>query len=263
MAKSSTGFTTTIPNFSDVIDILVELGVDWNPIDTNLSIPQLKVRHDAAKAVMEAYKSVFEFDRIKTGEREAAYVPLNGLMQRVLAAAIACKMDAATIQNIMTYKDLIDGGNVNKLEARKDAKLKREAKKTFKLTGIMPEKSEATAEEDKRTVARLAYNLRYDNFENLITLLATAGTYQTNVEDLKIDALKAYFNRLAVANKATDDADKTLSSAKKALDAAFFGKTDSICSTVLDVKMLLVSMEKKTGPTYKKVVAIKFKTVSK
>ncbi len=260
MAKQSTGFTTTVPNFSDVIDILVELGAGWNPIDPNLSIVQLTARHTAAKAVMLAYKAAFEFDKIKTSEREAAYVPLNGLVQRILAAANACKMDAATIQNIMTYKDLIDGGNVNKLMARKAAKVKREATKTFKLTGIMPTTPDAT-EEDKRTVSRLAYALRYDNLENLITFLVTTGNYKTNIEDLTIVALNAYLNRLAVANKATNDADKALSNAADARNAALCAETDSICSTVIDIKTELASMEKKTGPTYKKVVAVKFMRV--
>jgi hypothetical protein len=88
MAKQSTGFTTTVPNFSDVIDILVELGAGWNPIDTNLSIAQLKARHTAATSVMSAYKAVFEFDKIKTSEREAAYVPLHAHFRRSLASKI-------------------------------------------------------------------------------------------------------------------------------------------------------------------------------
>jgi cysteinyl-tRNA synthetase len=258
MAKQSTGFTTTIPNFSNVIDILVELGVDWNPINTDLSIPQLKARHAAAKLVMDAYKSALEFDKIKTSEREAAYLRLNSLVQRILAAANACKMGTATIEDVATYKGLIDGGNISKLAAKKDAALKRAAKKTFKLTGIMPEKTDATEEEDKRTVSRMAYALRYDNFENLITLLTTAGTYKTNVADLSIDALNAYLDRLAAANKATNDADKAWSTAVDARNAALCGKTGSICSTVADIKAELVSMETKSGPTYKKVLDIKF-----
>ena len=263
MAKQSTGFTTTVPNFLDVIDILVELGVAWNPIDTNLSIPMLKARHAAAKVVMEAFKVANEFDKIKTSEREAAYAPLNGLVQRVLAAANACKMDAATIADILIYKDLIDGGNVNKLAARKEAKLKREEKKIFKLTGVKPVRAAPTEEDDKRTVARLGYGLRYDNFKNLITLLTTAGTYKTNVADLSIDALNAYLNQLEVADKATNDADKAWSMAAQARKATLCGETDSICSTVNDIKMELVSMEKKSGPTYKKVAAVKFMPIKK
>jgi hypothetical protein len=258
MSKPSTGFITTVPNFYDVIDILVELGVNWNPIDPTLSIAGLKARHAAAKSVMDAYKMAFEFDKIKTNEREAAYAPLNALMQRVLAAVVACKMDAATVKNIITYKDLIDGGNVNKLAARKEAKIKRDAEKTLKLTGVVAETTETTDEEDKRTVSRLGYSLRYDNLKNLITLLTTAGTYKTNVKDLSIDALNAYLDSLEAANKATDDADKAWSSAAELRNAALCAKTDSICSTVADIKMELISMEGKMGATYKKVVGIKF-----
>jgi hypothetical protein len=263
MAKQSTGFTTTVPNFSDVIDILVDLGVVWNPIDTNLSIPMLKARHAAAKSVMDALKVATEFDKIKTSEREAAYAPLNGLVQRVLAAANACKMEAATIADSLIYKDLIDGGNVNKLAARKEAKLKREEKKIFKLTGVKPVRAAPTEEDDKRTVSRLAYGLRYDNFKNLITLLTTAGTYKTNIADLSIDALNAYLNQLEVADKATNDADKAWSSAIEARNTALCAETDSICSTVNDIKVELTSMEKKSGPNYKKVCAIKFMPVKK
>ncbi len=258
MAKQSTGFITTIPNFSDVIDILVEPGVNWNPIDPMLSIANLQARRTAAEAVMNAYKTAFEFDKIKTSERETAYALLNAVVRRVLAAAVAGKMDAATVEDIMTYKDLIDGSNIGKLAARKEAKTKKAAEKTLKLTGLMPETPEAAVEDDKRTVSRLAYNLRYDNFENLITLLTTAGTYKTNVADLSIAALNALLDRLAAANKATNDADKAWSNAADARNAALCSKTDSICSVVADIKMELISMETKLGATYKKVVEIKF-----
>jgi hypothetical protein len=261
MAKQSTGFITTIPNFFSVIDILSDLGVEWNPIDTNLSVPNLKVRHDAAQLVMDALKVATEFDKIKTSERETAYAPLNGLLQRILAAATACKMDAATLEDVSLYKDLIDGGNVNKLAARKEAKIKKEEKKAFKLTGVKPVRTMLTEDDDKRTVSRMAYTLRYDNFKNLITLLTTAGTYKTNVADLTLDALNAYLNRLEMANKATNDANKAWENACDARNAALCAKTDSICSTVNDIKVELISMEKKSGPNYKKVVAIKFMDV--
>lgn len=262
MSKQSTGFITTIPNFYDVIDILKDLGGTWNPIDTNLSIASLTARHDAAKVVMDALKVATEFDKIKTSARETAYAPLNGLLQRILAAATACKMDAATITDISLYKDLIDGGNVNKLAARKENKLKKEEKKIFKLTGVQPVRATPTEEDDKHTVSRMAYALRYDNFKNLITLLTTAGTYKTNVPDLTLDALNAYLNRLEAADKATNDADKAWSNAIKARNAALSAKTDSICSTVDDIKAELISMEKKSGPNYKKVVAIKFMRIA-
>ena len=126
------------------------------------------------------------------------------------------------------------------------------------LTKATVEQLIAAVEDDKRTVSRLAYNLRYDNFENLITLLTTAGTYKTNVADLSIAALNALLDRLAAANKATNDADKAWSNAADARNAALCSKTDSICSVVADIKMELISMETKLGATYKKVVEIKF-----
>jgi hypothetical protein len=263
MAKQSTGFITTIPNFLDVIDILKSLGTAWNPIDDNLSIANLQARHDAAKVVADAFKVAHEFDKIKTSERETAYDPLNPLVRRVLAAAKACKMDAATIDDILTYKDLIDGTNVVKVANRREQEAKKEAEKKFKLTGVKAEDNTDDDDDDKRSVSRQAYTLRYDNFKNLITLLTTAGTYKTNVEDLTLDALNAYFDRLTVADKTTNDADKAWSNASKTRRNAFCGATDSICTTVKDIKTELVSLEGKSGFNYKKVNAIKFMAIKK
>jgi hypothetical protein len=258
MSKQRTGYATTVPNFLDVIGILIALNEGWNPVDENLLLVNLNKRHAAAKSVMDNLDVAIEFDKIKTSEREAAYAPLNPIVQRVLAAAKSCKMDVATIDDIETYKSLIDGNNVIQLEAKKEAKIKREEKKAFKLTGVKLERVAATEEEDKRSVSQQAYDLRYDNFKRLITLLTTAGTYKTNVQDLTLDALNAFLGRLEAANKATNAADVAWKSACNARDAALCAETDSICSTVKDIKAELISMEGSQGVNYKKVTAIKF-----
>lgn len=250
MSKQNTGYANVIPQFAKVIGILEELKTNWNPINDQLTIEQLKARHEAAKPFVDSFNVAFEFDKIKTSEREKAYLPLNSLLQRIVAAATNCKMDATIVEQVKTYKSLIDGTNVGQATA------KREEKKE-KLKATLAE-GENLPENNARSVSKQTYDLRFENFKRLITLLTTAGTYKTNVPDLTLAALNDYADTLAAANTATAAANEVWAQKLKERNACLSAKEDSILSVVKDIKTELVSMETKKGDNFKAVAALKF-----
>jgi hypothetical protein len=276
MAKKSLGYATVLPRFLAIIAILEALqkGV-WNPINLLLSILSLKERYDRCVGIVAAYDTIFEFDKIKTSERVAAYAPLNPLVQRVYAAASNCGMAPATLELIKTYKDVIDGSNVAQLaaerarqakkgkEALEKAALEKRATRLSEETTATDESINDTADTNKRSVSRQTYELRYENFKRLINLLTVSEVYKTNLPDLTLDALNLFLGKLAAANKATNDADKAWADAVSNRDACLQGPEDSVYSVVRDIKTELIGMETKSGANYKKVVELTIVSVGK
>lgn len=266
MSKKKLGYTTVLPRFLDIIDILEALEPNrWNPLNPNLSILSLKERHARSLLVVENYEKIFEIDKIKTTERETAYAPLNTLVQRVYAAASSCQMSPATLEQIKTYKDVIDGSNVSLLaaERKREAKKAQEALEKAALEKGIMSPIENTASTDatdndsteakKRSVSKMSFESRYDNFKRLINLLTVAETYRTNLPDLTLDALNLFLDKLAAANKATNDADKAWADAVKERDNCLRAAENSVYAVVKDIKTELIGMETKNGETYKKV----------
>ncbi|MBL7816222.1 MAG: hypothetical protein JNL70_14480 [Saprospiraceae bacterium] len=269
MSKTSLRYTTVLPRFLDIINILeaIELG-KWNPVNPNLSILSLKERHARAQTIVDNYERIFEIDKIKTTEREAAYASLNTLVQRIYAAAISCQMSPPTLEQIKIYKDLIDGNNAAQVaaerkreekkakEALEKAALEKAATRSIEAETNSDESDNESTETKKRSVSKQAYELRYDNFKRLINLLTVAETYKTHLPDLTLDALNLFLDKLAAANKATNDADKAWADAVAARNACLRGAEDSVYATVRDIKTELVVIETKNGANYKKVVGL-------
>lgn len=250
MSKNNSGQGKIVSKFMDIIDILEAMDINWKPIDDQLLIANLKARHAAGEALLNDIGTALALSQLKTAEREKAYQPLNPLVKRIFAAAKACKMEATTIERIKTLKDLIDGTNISQATA----KVKREEKKT---RALLPEGAELPETPKGRSVAKQAYEERYDNFKKLITLLTITENYKTHEADLTTAAMNTLLDALAAANKVTNDADKALAAKRAERDATVSGKTDSILSVVKNIKDQLVSMEGNSGVTYKKVTAVK------
>lgn len=250
MSKNNSGQGKIVSKFMDIIDILEAMGTEWKPIDEQLLVANLKARHAAGKTVLDDIGTASAFSQLKTAEREKAYQPLNPLVKRIYAAAKACKMEVTTIEKVKTLKDLIDGTNINQATA----KVRREEKKA---RALLPEGAELPETPKARSVAKQAYEERYDNFKKLITLLTVSENYKTHEAELTTDAMNTLLTAMSAANKVTNDADKALATKRAERDATISGKTDSILSDIKDIKDQLISKEGNSGVTYKKVTAIK------
>lgn len=250
MSKNISGQGKIVSKFMDIIDILEATGTEWNPIDDQLLVANLKTRHAAGKALLDSIGTALVFSQLKTAEREKAYQPLNPLVKRIYAAAKACKMETTTIEKVKTLKDVIDGTNV----VQAAAKVKSQQKKA---RALLPEGVELPETPKGRSVSKMTYEERYDNFKKLITLLTVSENYKTHEADLTTDAMNAFLATLSTANKVTNDADKALAAKRAERDALVTGKTNSILSVIKDIKDQLISKEGNSGATYKKVTAVK------
>jgi hypothetical protein len=251
MSKNSATYAKAEERLGDIIKIAEDLGTDWRPLDPNLTLANLIVRKNGIQTFHDACNTAAAFDKIKTDERALAYLPLNPLVVRVLAMARRCQMSQAIIDQVQVYKELIDGTNVTIRAARRKKKAEKEKQKT----AIGDPEPDTTK---PRSVSQQAFDDRLKNFKLMIVLLTTAGTYQTNVKDLSIEALAAFAVTLKTANDATDAADAVLSTKNDERAAYIRSKTDSVGSLIKDVKEELLTIEGKAGDNYKKAVAVKF-----
>ncbi len=253
MAKVNTGHAVNVENLNQVIINLKNMGSVWNPVDESLSIASLEAHHTACLAVLKALNEADAMDKKKTAERAAAYLPLNPLIARTIAAMKSCKMAASDIDNATTIKNLIDGTNIAKISLkRKKENLKREG--TALTEGAAAETATKT-----HSVSQMAYDTRLSNFEKLIAQLETADNYKTNHADLTLVALKAFADNLRQANDDTNHAFDLLTNKRKERNILLYSSDDATTKRSDMIKDELLSLEGSSGVNYKKIKDYKFK----
>jgi hypothetical protein len=251
MPKNSAGYAKAEDKLNEVIKIAQDLKDDWQPLDPNLTVANMFIKKAGIKPLHDAIDAADAVDKLKTKHRAKAYNSLNSVVMRVTAMSKRCKMDATTIDQVQTYKDLVDGSNVAKVAKQRIKK----AEKVAKTNVLAVADTEPTKQ---RSVSKQAFEDRLTNFKLMIGHLTADGTYKTNVKDLTIEALNAYVAVLEAANTATDEADKFLSTKITERSNYIRSKTDSVGSLIKDAKEELLVIEGSTGENFKKMKAIKF-----
>ena len=253
MAKVNTGHAVNVENLNQVVINLKNMGSTWNPVDESLSIVDLEAHHADCLAALKAVNDADAVDKKKTAERAAAYLPLNPLVSRTIAAMKSCKMAASDIDNATTIKNLIDGTNIAKISLkRKKENLKRE------VTGVTEGAVMDTATKT-HSVSQMAYDTRLSNFEKLIAQLETAGNYKTNHADLSLAALKTFADNLRQANDDTNHAFDLLTNKRKQRNDLLYHSEDATTKRADLIKEELVSLEGNAGVNFKKIKDYKFK----
>ena len=253
MAKVNSGHAVNVENFNQLTRSILNLGEKWNPVDPSLTATALKAHYVRYDAALKQVTLAEAFDTKQTATRADAYESLNAFLVRVLAAMRSCRMDATSVDNAATLKDLIDGSNIAKVA------IKRKAEAAAKLKNVAATEGEPPVDEPKnRSVSQQAYDTRLKNFGKLIVLLETAGTYKTNNTELTLDALKAYAVQLKQANDDTNDAYDLLTNQRKERDIVLYTGTDSLMEIEKLIKDELTTFAGKKGVDYQKATDWKF-----
>ena len=239
---SETGHANNVANFESLITSATAFGASYNPSKESIKLLALQTLLTDSKEALNAVNMAQSAYSNAVAAREAAFEPFGKLITR---ANNSLKASGTTDQVDESAQTI-----VRKLLGRRaSAKLNAEEIKTLEAEG---------KEVNQISASQLSYDSRLENFDKLIMLLTSVPLYDPNEEDLKVDALKAYYTQLRDKNNDVLTATIQLSNARISRNDILYKPLTGLLDIASDVKLYIKSVFGASSPQYKQISKLKF-----
>jgi hypothetical protein len=242
--NSETGHTVNVANFNAMIVIVEAYGPTYNPSNPLISLPALQIASNNARTALNEVNNTFSAYNLAIGGRNEGFEPLGRLATRALNALISLGAIGQVINNARTIVRKIHGTRTSsKMTAEELAALAAQGQEVKQISS-----------------SQMSYNNRLENFTKLIDLLDAVPAYSPNETELTISSLLALSAELAVKNNSAMVADTNLTKARINRDQVLYAETTGICSLAANVKAYAKSLYGASGPLYKQVAKLSFRS---
>lgn len=245
MSKTSeTGHAKNVANFEEMINLVLSYKEAYNPSRDAIKVEALQTLLSNAKNCMTDINNAISPYKMAAAERETTFKPLNPLVTRLInslkATETTSKMDE-TAQSL-----------ARKIKGQRATAIKETA----------PAVAGASTEADTKHIssAQTSYDNQLDNFDKLIIHLQNIPQFAPNEPELQPQALKAYQAELVAKNNQAKLTDIALSNARIARNKVLYAPLTGLVDIASDVKTYVKSVFGATGPEFKQVSKIEFKT---
>jgi hypothetical protein len=244
-SNSETGHAMNVANFKEAISIITAYGTVYNPSNDAIKLPGLQTALINAETAIGQVSAALPSYSIAIGNREAAFAPLSGLVTRVLNALKAIVVIPQVVKSAKSITLKIQGRRVTpKLTAEEKAALEAEGKEVKEISA-----------------SQMSFDMRLDNFNKLIVLLADIPLYTPNEAELSVEGLTTLYNDLTAKNAAVISATTTLSNARIARNKVLYDQTTGLCQLAASTKAYAKSLFGTKSPQYKQIAKLPFKTI--
>jgi hypothetical protein len=244
-STSETGHAKNVANLEQLLSYIGGYGETYNPPKPSISLESMKrLALDANKAV-NAVNVALPSLSLAIAAREVAFGPLSKLVTRVLSSLKA----TGTSEQVDKSATAI---------ARKIVGTRATAKKTEEQKAALAAEGKVMKEV---STSQMSFDSRLNNFDSLISFVASVPEYKPNEEDLKVTSLTAYHKQLKEKNTAVANASVTVSNARIARNEILYKPLTGLVDVAFDAKLYIKSLYGSTSPQFKQVSGIEFKTV--
>ncbi|MCX6232782.1 MAG: hypothetical protein NTZ33_14685 [Bacteroidetes bacterium] len=243
--NSENGHANNVAKLNELISYALSYGSAYNPAKAALKIAAMQTIVSSAKTANDAVNAALPLYRNAVDARESAFLPLSGLVRRsmnFLKASDTTDLVDESV-NILARKLLGE---------RATAKLTEEEKKALAAEGKSVKEI---------STSQMGYDLRIDNFDKFIKMLASIPLYAPNETDLKIAALTACYNDLKLKNAAVLAAWVPLSNARIARNEILYKEITGLHDLAIDAKLYIKSAFGSLSPQYKQISKLKFTNI--
>ena len=238
-STSETGHNKNVANFSSAYQILQEMGVIYNPSNSNLLLANLqpkKVSLGTTITVLNDKKPIY---KNAVADREVAIAPLGNRMSKAL-----------------NYSKSIDISDTDKENLASQVKKIRGDKKPKKVN---PD----TAEIETISTSQMSYDSRIANLETITSQFASYPEYIPNETEIQIPTLQAYHSELTTLSSLVNSAGNALITARKDRNQILYFDEHNIIQLIKDIKSYVKSLGEVATPYYKALVKLKFTDIKK
>ena len=235
------GHAKNIANFANCISIVTTFGTAYKPPVPLIEIPQMQAKLTDFEAAKDAVTPKASAETIAVNERQAVFEQLSRLITRIVAAAEVSAGDQLFSNDLRTVARKAQG-------RRATAKVKDD-----------PATPDVDESKQSISASQMSFDSRIANFEELINLLTTSGSYNPNEDDLKISALEAFLDDMKAKNTAAVIAQNEARAARIARNAVLYNDAGGIIPLANLVKKYVKSLFGASSPQYKQLTALKFR----
>lgn len=247
MVKTSeSGHYKVVPNFYELISVVLGYGKTYQPSRPALSVPELQTLATRAKNAMNTLDQILPCYSAAVAEREVAFAPLNAYTTRVLNALRACDVTPQTVENTRSIVRKIQGIRTTPYKTE-------EEKKALVAEGIAVKKEISSSQ--------MSFDGRLENLNKLRLDLENIPQYSPNEPDLQLTAINNLYNTLLGLNTAVIDTAVLLNNARLNRNQVFYAPKTGLVDIALDVKAYVKSIFGASSPQFKQISKIEFKNI--
>jgi hypothetical protein len=240
--QNETGHAKNVYNFETLTSCVTSYGADYNPSRHAIMHPQLLALLENGKSSINEINSAFSSYSTAIAAREEAFATLNKYTTRVLNALKASGSSTQIDESARSLVWKIQG-------VRASAKKTVKEKDTLKAEG---------KEVKEISSSQMSFDLRINNTEKLISLLAGIPEYAPNESELSVASLISYNNMLKEKNQEAVAATSQLNRARIFRDTVLYSQNTGLVDISVDVKSYVKSVYGATSPQYKQLAALNF-----
>lgn len=241
-STSETGHAKNVANFGDLVISIEAQGASYNPSRQSITLLSLKGLLSASTDSLNTVNVAEAAYSNAVAAREVGFAPLGGIITRVNNALKASDTTTQVDESAQTI--------VRKLQGRRAvAKLTEEEKKALEVEGKGV---------NQISTSQMSYDSRLENFDKLISLLASVAEYNPNEEELKVDSLRARHTQLKALNTQVMTTYYQLDNARNQRNDILYKPLTGLVDTAADTKTYIKSAFGATSPQYKQVSRLQF-----
>jgi hypothetical protein len=235
-SNSETGHATNVANYKTLLTICLEMGGTYQPTAEVLQIANLQKKSGEIDAPMKLLKDAMPLYTTAVADKDAAFKPLNKWITRVINGFATCGAKEGEVNNATTIAKKITGATK---PAEKKAKKNEEA--------------------DYISQSQASMDMRIENLNKLIAILAANKNYKPNEADLQVAALEAYAALLQTHVDKVKTAGRPVKLAREKRDIVLYTNETGIVDTALLAKKYTLSALGSDSALYKIIKGLKFR----
>lgn len=236
-STSETGHEINVENFAELIANAKSLGARYRPTSTRLQLPAMETMLASGRQLVKEGKISLVNYSSAVNEREGAFEGIKKLSTRVMGALKGSDAKKAKVEDAKTWHDKIQNGGKGKDETP-DGEGKGKG---------------------GNSTSQQSYDKLKGNFEQLVMVVKGEPEYKPEEDELKVATLEAYIARLEPLNEEVDAKLTELNRQREERDRLLYAEETGLVDVAMKFKEYIKSVDKASGPVYKKVAKIKFR----
>lgn len=235
-SNSEKGHAKNVANFKDLITYGTGFGSQYNPSRSELGLPALNSMHTNAEGLLTTLNDAMPPYNTAVALKDEAFKPFNKLITKAFNSFSSCGALKGEVDNAFTLAK----------------KLKGQATKTEKA------KEAEAAGKDPVSQAQLSMDMRLENFDKFIKILAANPKYKPNETELQVASLQALHTQLKTLSEAIVAASGPVLAARSNRNNLLYADETGLVDIANDVKKYIRSVFTADSLEYKKIVTLKF-----
>ncbi|MDR2084406.1 MAG: hypothetical protein LBP67_05375 [Bacteroidales bacterium] len=232
-SHSEKGHAKNVANFETEISFCTAYGTAYNPSKQSITITALnELLQQSRTALNEVTREKNTYD-LAVNERKIVFSTLKPTATRLINALDVTDASYETVADAKSINKKIQGGRTS---------------------------AKPSEDEDKKTIStsQQSYDSLVENFSKLLDLIALEPSYAPNEEELRIDTLNQYVEKLRSTNLIVIETYTVYSNSMISRDNVMYAEKSGMVNTALEVKKYVKSVFGATSPQFKQVSKLEF-----